>query len=332
MSFRNTARRIFCALLAAFLLLPAVGCARIPKSTKEESATVLTIDEYAVPYEQLRYFVRNYMNEHGDPENWDADKTEEICVEIMEDALTSLRHEYAILSLAKKHGIHADDKAIEDIVTAKINEAMEEYGSTDAYVEGLALNYMTANVHRFLLTVSTVNEELYYAMLKDGTLPSDEETVKAAVYSDKFIRVKQILIANDPGEDTAANRAIAEEALALALNGEDFDTLVKEYGESLYMFNNTDGYYMCRGVWQHAFEDAAFALEIGEISDIVETEAGYSILLRCEKEGTYLDAHMTDLGNDLRDAMLSLAIEEYAAEMTLTTNETFASYTVLTME
>ncbi len=332
MSHRHTFTRVFAAVFAALMLLTAVACQKIPESTKEESATVLTIDEFSVPYEQLRYFVRNYRNEHGDVETWDPNKTEEICAEIMEDALGALRNQYAILSLAEKYGIERTDSAIAELVDGQIDAAIEEYGSVDAYVEALSLNYMTASVHRFLLTVSAINEELYYAMLGDGTLTLDEDAVKAAVYGAEFIRVKQILIANDPGEDTDANREIAEEVLARALAGEDFDTLVEEYGEDLYMFNNTDGYYMCRGVWYRAFEDAAFALEIGEISGIVETEAGYSILLRCEKEDAYLEAHLSDLGTDLRDAQLSLAIEACAAEMTLTTNEIFASYTVLTME
>lgn len=332
MSHRHTIARVFAAVFAVLMLFTAVACDKIPESTKEESATVLTIDEFAVPYEQLRYFVRNYMNEHGDVETWDPEKTEEICAEIMEDALGALRNQYAILSLAKKYGIERTDSAIEELVNGQIDAAIEEYGSTEAYVEALALNHMTASVHRFLLTVSACNEELYYAMLGDGTLTLDEEAVKTAVYGDEFIRVKQILIANDPGENTEENLDIAEEALARALAGEDFDELVREYGEDLYMFNNTDGYYICRGVWYRAFEDTAFSLDIGEISRIVETEAGYSILLRCEKEDAYLEAHLADLGTDLRDAQLSLAIEARAAEMTLTTNETFASYTVLTME
>ncbi len=332
MSHRHTVTRLFAAVFAVLMLLTAVACNKIPKSTKEESATVLTIDEFAVPYEQLRYFVCNFRNEHGDVDTWEESEAEAICEEVMEDALGALRNQYAILSLAKKYGIERTDKAIEELVNVQIDAAMEDYSSTDAYVESLALNHMTASVHRFLLTVSACNEELYFAMMEEGALTSDDEEIRDAVYGDEFVRVKQILIANDPGEDTDANLEIAKEALGRALDGEDFDELVREYGEDLYMFNNTDGYYICRGVWYRAFEEAAFGLDIGEISEIVETEAGYSILLRCEKDEAYLEAHMDALGEDLRDAQLSLAIEARAAEMKLATNETFASYSVMTME
>lgn len=332
MSLCNITKRTFAAIGAALMLLTAAACDKIPDSTKEEAAAVLTIDEYTVPYEQLRYFVRNYRNEHGDVETWTEEETDAICKEVMDNALSALRNQYAILSLAKQYGIDRTDKAIAELVDTQINAAIEEYGSTAAYVEALELNHMTANVHRFLLTVNACNEELYYAMLNKSDLTSEDEAVKNAVYGDEFIRIKQILIANDPGEDEQANLLRAEEARQRALDGEDFDTLVADYGEDLFMFNNTDGYYICRGVWYREFEETAFSLEIGEISDIVKTEAGYSVLLRCEKEDAYLAAHLDDLAEDLRDAQLSLAIEACAEKMTLTTNEVFASYTVLTME
>ncbi len=332
MSFHNKMMRAFAVAFAVLIVITAAACNKIPASTKEESATVLTIDEFAVPYEQLRYFVRNYLNEHGDAETWKEGEADTIRETVLADALDALREQYAILSLAKQYGIDRNDKAIKELVDGQIDAAIADYGDTEAYVEALAASHMTASVHRFLLTVSACNEELYYAMMKAGELTADEADVKAAVYSDEFIRVKQVLIANDPGENEEANRELAEEVLALARAGEDFDDLVAEYGEDLFMFNNTDGYYMCRGVWYKEFENAAFSLEIGEISDVVLSEAGYSIILRCEKEDTYLDAHLDFLGTDLRDAQLSLAIEAKAAEMTLTTNDTFASYDILTLE
>ncbi len=332
MSLRNMILRTVAVGCAAVSVLTSAACKQELESTKEESAVVMTIDEYEVPYEQLRYFVCNYRNEHGDVEAWAEEQTDAICKEVMENALRALKEEYAILALAEEYGINPDGEVIRERVEGQIDAAIAEYSSTDAYVEELALNHMTANVHRFLIKVSVCNEELYYAMMEAGDLLTDESAVEEIVRGDQFIRVKQVLIVNDPGESPEKNRRVAEEVRALALDGEDFDELVAEYGEDLYMFHNPDGYYICRGVWYREFEDAAFALEIGEISDVVETDAGYSVLLRCEKEEAYLNTHMSDLGTDYRDAQLSLAIEKKAAEMELLTNDLFASYSVLTME
>lgn len=328
----HTFRRGAAFLLAVSLLFSAAACQRVPKSTKEESAAVLAIDEFSVPYEQLRYVVRNYMDGYGDESFWTEETAAQYADTVLADSLDALKIQYAILSLAKQYGIERTDEAIAELVDSQMEAVIAEYGSTAAYADALAARHMTDSVYRFFLSVGVCSEELYYAMMDAGELETDTAVIEEIIRGEEFVRVKQILIENDEGENPAENLALAEDLRARAAAGEDFDTLVNEYGEDLHMFKNTDGYYICRGVWYHAFEDTAFSLKVGEVSDVIETEAGYSILLRCEKEAAYIEKNLAALCEDYRDACFSLKIEERAAELTLTTNENFDRYTILTME
>ena len=77
----------------------------------------------------------------------------------------------------------------------------------------------------------------------------------------------------------------AQSILDKAKKGVDFATLAKEYSEDSSSINGGDLGFFAKGQMVQEFEDAAFNLKVGEITDeLVETDYGYHIIKKTDEE------------------------------------------------
>lgn len=90
----------------------------------------------------------------------------------------------------------------------------------------------------------------------------------------RVIVVQHILLEVD--EETEEKQALQKQLLELKQQveeGSSFSSLAAEYSE-----DSTIEYSFGRGEMEAAFEEAAFALSVGEVSDVVETSSGYHLI------------------------------------------------------
>jgi peptidyl-prolyl cis-trans isomerase C len=95
------------------------------------------------------------------------------------------------------------------------------------------------------------------------------------------VRARHILVKVDAGADEvtrAAARSKAEQARQRALAGEDFAALATELSEDASAAKGGDLGFFEKARMVPAFADAAFALQPGEISGVVETQFGYHVI------------------------------------------------------
>lgn len=172
-----------------------------------------------------------------------------------------------------------------------------EYAGSDAAVRSLA-DELAANAKKMLYALQ--EHRVKPLMLKSADLseakpkpapPADasgtaEVASAAAAVSDK-VSASHILLAYKGAERSEATRSdedakkLAEELLARIKKGEDFGKIASENSDcpsgksaagSLGEFG--------RGMMAKEFEDAAYALKVGEISGVVKSPFGYHIIRR----------------------------------------------------
>ena len=195
-------------------------------------------------------------------------------------------------------------------------------------------------------TLDDVNGQLAELRAED-TASYDEETL--ASYNEQIAALEEQAAAaqttiDETGaaltEKTDAAFATilpkAQEVLAKAQAGEDFDALIETYGEDTGMTsepNKSRGYLVCEGLsrYEQSFQDAAMALEnVGDVSaELVKTSYGYHILQYATDiaagEVEYTDEIKNTIYEDMleqaKDAAYEAAVTQWVSEATVKTFE-----------
>jgi parvulin-like peptidyl-prolyl isomerase len=128
------------------------------------------------------------------------------------------------------------------------------------------------------LKKSLAMQKLFDDVLKDIEV-TDEEI--AGQYEE--ISASHILIKNEEKNDKAAKEK-AEEALEELDAGQDFATVAKEYSEGPSAKRGGKLGSFSQGKMVPSFEEVAFDLEPGEISDTVKTKFGYHVIKVTDKK------------------------------------------------
>ena len=105
-------------------------------------------------------------------------------------------------------------------------------------------------------------------------------------------------------------REKAEKVLEEARSGKDFSALAEKYSEGPTRSKGGDLGYFSRGRMLKAFEDVAFKLKKGEISDLVRTRFGYHII----KVEDVKKAETKTL-DEVRDQIVEALIKDSSAEL-----------------
>ena len=296
--------RSFAALLLLGVLVCFAGCgAGTVRASSNASEVVATAGEIEILYDEYYYLamtrIRQLKAEHGEDALSDPAVREELESFLSTNLLTE---SHALLALGLSYGIDVEKGSIADSVQAHMEGILEETfeDDRDAYIESLRKDYLTDRyVRTFVAVENYLAIEIIKEMLQRGELDSSDEAVMARLQGDDFIRIRQVLIENEysGGAEKAKQKAEALRATvaAAATDAARYDAMVEAMAQSRDFTDVGDGVYFARGEMESVFEDAAFALPLYGVSEVIEVDGGYTFVMRLPKVQSYLEKNLESL-------------------------------------
>ncbi|MFH1941051.1 MAG: peptidylprolyl isomerase [bacterium] len=213
---------------------------------------------------------------------------------IKKSTLENLIREKVLLAKAIEDTITVEDQAVETELEGRIQGLIQQLGSSEKveayfgspirkikkdYREDIRKGLIVRAVQEKKLKdvqISRREVERFYASMQDS-IPEKKS----------MVMLRHILIDAQPG-DKAKERAIEKirEIQDRLRQGEDFEDLAKLYSEDPgTKEGGGDLGFVERGSLFQSFEEAAFVLNPGDISDVVETAVGLHLIQMVEKRG-----------------------------------------------
>lgn len=320
---------VFCTLITLLVL----GCEKSGDNFKLESGTpafelatkLATTLPYLDPVENKVVISSNKFNitsgevvntirkNMGNRANQLADLSEKQLKENIDRFANILGERKILLAEAKKSNIKISDAQVDSILNLQY-QRMGGKEKFDSFLEtnGQSIEDIKNDIREGLTIQSYVKE------FQSGVTVTEEDIQNA--YNVNTVTVRHILLSTKDKSDIEKQqiKEKMEGILKQAKDGEDFAELAKQYSEDPGS-KEKGGLYenIHRGQMVKPFEDAAFSVPVGEISDIIETQYGYHILkvIDQQKETKPLEEVHQTLENTLKQQKSNEAFQKHLDDL-----------------
>ncbi len=269
----------------------------LARMTYPADELVMTIGDEEISWDEffnwICYSVTNYEYTYGGITDFSAEAT--LGGTIKDTVLNDAKYYLTLYREIERHAAEMGIDYPEDIdetVQSELDSTLEYYEG-DAVKLGEYINstFGSRENCEYIMRIDSLYDAIFKELYgEDGANLTDEQ-IEAG--TEGMLMAKHILIktVNDD------NSALSDEEKAAALekiqgikdqldnyDGDDlegyFDELMQEYSEDPGSQSSPDGYLFQEGDMVTEFYEGTKNIEIGEISDIIETSYGYHIIMR----------------------------------------------------
>jgi peptidyl-prolyl cis-trans isomerase C len=203
--------------------------------------------------------------------------------EIFRRALDQLVTYTVLLQESRARKITVSDAEVE----ANLKQMRSQFPNEDAFKKALAARGMSLEKLKSDAKIDMSINKMMEAEVANAAAPTDAQVREFYDKNpDKFkqeeaVRASHILFRVAENADAATKKKTLEQAQSVlkeARGGADFAELAKKYSADGSAQQGGDLNFFTKGQMVPAFDQAAFAMKPGDISDIVTTQFGYHII------------------------------------------------------
>jgi peptidyl-prolyl cis-trans isomerase SurA len=220
----------------------------------------------------------------------DPDERRQLMSSIVE---TLVNVQLIVQEAARDSTLLPEEAAVEAQMAAALDQVQSGFPTTEAFAAALAEAGMTPNQYRESLRARIRREQIQRLFLQRRlpTVPAvavTEEEMRAVFDSQRgalqqrpeILRLEQVIMAATASDSAwASAKEEADSLRAQVGSGADFSELAREHSDDAgTAANGGDLDWFRRGVMVREFEDAAFSLPDGAVSQPVRTDYGWHII------------------------------------------------------
>lgn len=297
----KSARAALGLLLALSIASPAAATLR------NVDWIVAIVDNSIVTYTKLIEEMRITASKMGlSLSNMAPDDEEKLA----QDTLDKLVADAVLVEEARRRGVAATPAEIDKETDDAVERIRSQFPTEQAFEKALATEFMTPTALRKRYADQAEDEILRRKLLehevRKNIRVTDSDIVSAYHGRSVEIRPRHILV-----EERSTAEAVRKRLLA----GENFGVV----SSSVKNLEAADLGWSRRGRLVTPFENTAFALKVGEISEVVETEFGFHVIELLDRREvalpTFNDELKEEITNEIFARRYGEALREYIEEV-----------------
>lgn len=277
-----------CSLAACAGLAISLAACGGNSDTSKKDGEYLTVGGTPISYDEFRYYflsTKDYLQSQNESLE---------LPELLTTVEENLKKDYGIRNWAESQNVSLTDEEKKTI--QENNEMMiTMMGGEEEFQQALDAMYCTKDLYNKMIEMQTLHQKALNEWFNKNYA---DKVVDFFTDNKDYVHVQHILIQFEDtteGADHSAEKAKADEVYQKAINGENFEDLIKEYNQDPGQNADMRGYTFTYGMMVKEFEDASFALEENAISEPVETSYGYHIIKRLPIDFDYVRENASSL-------------------------------------